>query len=117
MSIAKRGGLFEDLVNSIVSNYLAALRSSRLPTNTSRGNIPHNCRAAARRYLKDKMSNPLCPNFSAVSPNASEHVEEKTSEPSFSLETCKKSVTALPIMHHPKYQLTLFVHLENDGPF
>lgn len=33
------------LVNSIVPNYLAALQSSLLPTNTSPGNAPHNCRA------------------------------------------------------------------------
>ena len=34
------------LVNSIVPNYLVALQSSLLPTNTSPGNTPHNCRAA-----------------------------------------------------------------------
>lgn len=33
------------LVNSIVPNYLVALQSSLLPTNTSPGNTPHNCRA------------------------------------------------------------------------
>ena len=34
------------LVNSIVPNYLVALQSSLLPTNTSPRNTPHNCRAA-----------------------------------------------------------------------
>lgn len=40
------------LANSIVPNYLAALPSSLLPTNTSSGNIPHNCRAAQDGTLK-----------------------------------------------------------------
>lgn len=68
------------LVNSIVPNYLVALQSSLLPTNTSFRNT-HNCRAAARRYLKDKMSNPPHSNFSAMSLNAS---KRKLRNPAFS---------------------------------
>ena len=61
------------------------------------------------------MSNPLHPNFSAMSPNASEHVEEKTS--SFFSEMCEESVTVFPIIYPPAHQLPLSVHLEIDGPF
>lgn len=70
------------LANSIAPNYLVALQSSLLPTNTSFGNT-HNCRAATRRYLKDKMSNPPHSNFfSAMSLNAS---KRKLRDPAFSL--------------------------------
>lgn len=97
--------------NSIAPNYLVALQSSLLPANTGFGNT-RNCRAAARRYLKDKMSNPPHSNFSAMSLNASKSVEEETSEPSLFSETCEKAVPACPIMVTTNNQVTLFVHLE-----
>ena len=42
----------DSLVNSIVPNYLVALPSSFLPTQTSFGKAPPNCRAAQGGILK-----------------------------------------------------------------
>lgn len=89
------------LVNSIVPDYLA-LQSSLLPTNTSFRNTPRNCRTAERRYLTDKMSNPQLSNFSAMSLNASKHMEKKTSGSSLFSAICEKSVAAFSLMHHHK---------------
>lgn len=49
-------------VNSLVPNYLVALPSSLLPTDTRVGNTAHYCGAALRSCLKDEpASTPIVP--------------------------------------------------------
>lgn len=114
--IAAKADIYS-LVNSVVPNYLVALPSSLLAASTGFENTD-NCRAAARRYLKDKMSNPPHSNFSAMSLDASKRVEEKTSESSFFPETRETSMTC--ISHRALPQITscqsVFVHLQKRWP-
>lgn len=94
--VAARADIYS-LANSVVPNYPVASPSSLLSAGARFGNTD-NCRAAARRYLKDKMSNPPHSNFSAMSLDASERGQEKTSGSSLFSEARGTAMTC--ISHH-----------------